>query len=360
MPDPAYYVQVMAVAAGVSALITLALGRLRPPVSRYRGEVAGVLGVFAGMIAGYYLLGFRPAWPPVSAIDRLLLAVFGSVIGIEVLACVPHVPQWLAWCLRVGLAAITARILLHGSVYLGGTTVGWSAWEAAATFIFAAVLLATTWSGLISLANRSEGTSIALALAQTLVAAGVLIMLEGYLTGGEATLPIAAALAGMALVSCRNSCRSNGAGAIGIGVVGLFSLLFIGRYFGRLSTASALTVFLAPFCCWVTEIPQLRHRKPWVVTAIRLALTALPLVVVLAIAKREFDRETAPLLGTSDHRDCLPSGLFCHSLPEQCQALGNRDARVGLPFKLQRNVSRIFVLAQHGHDSRIIQIEGVP
>ncbi len=58
---------------------------------------------------------------------------------------------------------------------------------------------------------------------------------------------------------------------LGIGVVGLFGLLFIGRFFGRLSTGCALTMLLAPLLCWVTEMPLLRHRKPWLVGSLRLA-----------------------------------------------------------------------------------------
>ena len=55
-------------------------------------------------------------------------------------------------------------------------------------------------------------------------------------------------------------------------------------------------MFLAPLLCWVTEIPLLRNRKPWIVGTVRLTLVAIPLVVVLVAAKRDFDRDMAPLL----------------------------------------------------------------
>jgi len=84
---------------------------------------------------------------------------------------------------------------------------------------------------------------------------------------------------------------------VGIGAVSLFGLLFIGRFFGRLSTGSALTMLLAPLLCWVTETPRLRCRKPWVVGSIRLMLVAIPLLVLLTLAKRDFDRDMLPLLG---------------------------------------------------------------
>jgi hypothetical protein len=80
-------------------------------------------------------------------------------------------------------------------------------------------------------------------------------------------------------------------------VVGLFGLLFIGLYFGRLSTAAALAMLLAPLLCWATEIPILRNRSPRIVGSLRLVLVAIPLLVVLSLAKRDFDRNMAPLLG---------------------------------------------------------------
>jgi len=106
---------------------------------------------------------------------------------------------------------------------------------------------------------------------------GLTMMTERYLSGGAPADVVAPAI-------------------VGIGVLGLFGLLFIGRFFGRLSTASALAMLLAPLLCWATEAPFLRERKPWLVGSLRLALVAIPLAVVLVAAKREFDRDMAPLL----------------------------------------------------------------
>jgi hypothetical protein len=81
--------------------------------------------------------------------------------------------------------------------------------------------------------------------------------------------------------------------------VQLFGLLWIGRYFGNLTTGPALAIMLAPLLCLVTEIPFLRRHKPWSVGTVRMVLVAVPLVVVLWLAKQKFDREMAPLLGLS-------------------------------------------------------------
>src|SRR5438105_9148747 len=47
-------------------------------------------------------------------------------------------------------------------------------------------------------------------------------------------------------------------------------------------------------------------------------------------------------------------------LPQQGEALGDRSARIFLAFELQGNVTAIIVLAQHGGNARVVQIEGVP
>jgi hypothetical protein len=128
-------------------------------------------------------------------------------------------------------------------------------------------------------------------------------MMAGYIKGGAAAFPLAAVLAattvGSWLVTRRADAPANfvAPAILGIGVVGLFGLLFIGRFFGRLSTGCALAMLFAPLLCWATEIPLLRHRKPWLVGTLRMALVAIPLVAVLIVAKHDFDRDMAPLLG---------------------------------------------------------------
>jgi hypothetical protein len=83
--------------------------------------------------------------------------------------------------------------------------------------------------------------------------------------------------------------------------VGLFGVLFIGIFFGRLAILSALTMLLAPLLCWSTELPLFRQQKTWLVGSIRLGLVTLVLLGVLAVAKRTFDRDMAPLLGKTSH-----------------------------------------------------------
>ena len=303
MPDPLLYLKAMGVAAIVSAMLVLAMVWLRRPASTTWLNSACVLGMGLGLAFGCDVLAMRLIWPPVKGLDRLLMVVFPMALGIELIAGLESMPRWATWFLRTSLAAAIPRILLHGSVYLSGADNQWAPWEANAVLLVCGVLLAGTWGLLAWLSQRSAGVSVPLALGLTTQCAGLTVMMAGYLKGGTAAFPLAATIVATAiaakLITKRSGAPANqGSSAIiGTGVVGLFGLLFIGRFFGRLSTGVALAMLLIPLLCWVTEVPLLRNRKPWQVGSLRLLLVAISLLVVLAVAKRDFDRNMAPLLG---------------------------------------------------------------
>lgn len=297
MPDAALYFEAVLISSGASALVVLALGGVRRPPSAARWNAACVLAIAFGLALGGALLGLPLGWPPASALARLLAIVLPAAIGVELLAGFERVPRWLAWSLRLTLAASAGRILLHGSVYLAGEKSEWTAWQEALTLAFCAAALGTVWALLVWLASRTPGVSIPFVLCEASLAGGAAIMLAGYLAGGETALVLAAALAGAAIATSVVGVRAAPRGLVGVGVVGLFGVLFIGRFFGRLSTGAALTVWLAPLLCWATETPPLRNRPPWLKGAVCLSLAAIPLAFMLVFAKLEFDREMRPLLG---------------------------------------------------------------
>ncbi len=346
MPDPLLYLQAIGATAIVSAIIVLAMASVRRPATATRMNAACVLAMAIGLTFGYGLLALRVAWPPVNGLDRFLTIVFPATFLIELIAGFERVPRRCVWLLRISLAAAIPRILLHGSVYLNGSADDWSLWQAGAVLVVSGGLLAVVWGLLHWLSRRSPGISIPLALGLTTQCAGLTVMMAGYIKGGAAAFPLAATLVATAIAakliyrsrwalthlydgpprpSVTDSTASEGRrtgypnvpfsaasgitnrvgspanffapATIGIGAVGLFGLLFIGRFFGRLSTGDALTMLLAPLLCWITEIPLLRNRSPWIVGSLRLLLVAIPLVVVLWMAKRDFDRDMAPLLG---------------------------------------------------------------
>ena len=303
MPDAAQYLQAVLIAAGASAACVLAIGGVRRPAGAERLNAACLCGFALGLALGGAHLQLPWRWPPAGALARLLEIVLPAALAIELLAGFKRVPRWLAWSLRLILAALAGRILLHNSIYLGGSVYlagansEWTAWQEALTLSSWGAALALVWGLSSWLASRTPGVLIPLALCEASLAGGAAIMLAGYLAGGEAALVLAAALAGAAIAASVVGARTAAQGLVSLGIVGLFGELFVGRFFGRLSTSAALTVLFAPLLSWATEAPLLRNRQPWLKGVIGLALAAIPLAVVLAAAKFHFDREMRPLLG---------------------------------------------------------------
>lgn len=303
MPELLPYLKAMEAAAIVSAMCVLAMVGVRRRASTAWLNSACVLGMGLGLAVGCYALPLRLTWPPVNGLDRFLTLVVPAALGIEWIAGFQRVPRRVAWFLRLSLAATIPRILLHGSVYLSGSGNDRTEWRVGTALAVCGALLAGVWVLLSWLSQRSPGVSIPLALCLTIQCAGLTVMMAGYIKGGAAAFLLAATLVattiGGRLITKRFGAPANfGTPAIvGTGVVGLFGVLFIGRFFGRLSTGCALVMLLAPLLCWVTEAPLLRSQKPWLVGSLRLGLIAIPLVVALALAKRDFDRNMAPLLG---------------------------------------------------------------
>jgi hypothetical protein len=303
MPDPLLYLQATAAAAIVSAVFVLALAGWRRPVGFFWLNTVCLLGISLGLALGCHLLRLHPAWPPRNGLDRLLTVVLPAVVGLELLAGSPRVSVRVAWLLRVALALMIPRILLHGSVYLSGASDSWSVWQTGLVLAACGLLLIAVWGLLSQLSRRAGGATIALAVGLTFPSAGLAIMLAGYIQGGVAALPLGGTIGATTLVVWLHACRQESdaaayyQGLLGLGLVGLFGLMFIGCFFGRLSSAYALALLSAPLLCGVPEWLPLRPRSPWGLDLLRLAMVALVLGIVLFAAKRDFDQNMAPLLG---------------------------------------------------------------
>jgi hypothetical protein len=257
--------------------------------------------LLAALAAGFALGGFwlrlPVSLPPTNALGRLACIVVPLAISIEVVAACWAIARRYIWCWRLILALAVGRILLHGSVYVSADKHLWSDWRAATIVLLSGALLLLAWNVLASLSRRAGGVSLLLALAEAALGGGLAVMLAGYLAGGEIALPVAGALVGCGVASGMRRLPSDRLdGALGVGVVALFGVLFIGHFFGRLSGGRALAIFLAPLLCWTAELPLFSRQPMWRTAALRLALVAIPLIVVLALAKRDFDRDTLPLL----------------------------------------------------------------
>ena len=231
-----------------------------------RLALGGALGTGVGCAIGCYLLQQKPRWSLAEDQDRLLTLLLPLAVLVECVAAFRKVPRWLACGLRLLLAASAAPILLHNSRYItdqaGPGTRDWSTWTIVEVLGGLGLLLSAAWASLGLLMHRAPGRSVPLALALLGFSAGMTIMLSGYLSAGELGLPLAAALVGIVLASFVCSPLPALTAPLGVGVVALFGLLVIGRFFGSLTTSHALLLFAAPQLCWLPELPYLRKLRP--------------------------------------------------------------------------------------------------
>ena len=263
------------------------------------------------VVVGLWVLQFQFPWPPVKALDRFLVMILPATFVVEVAGSLQRIPRALVRCARITLVAVTVPVLLYGSIYLNppGKWIEWREWAAIS---LSAAFLAVAWMSMHSLASRSSDISIPISISLVTVAAGLMVMMAGYLKGGAAAFPLAASLIGTAIAlqwvssvarkkrvidaNAQPTLASASAAPVGLGMLGLFGILFVGRFFGGLTTGTALVVLLTPVLCWVGELPRLRNSQPGKIFLLRLALVIIPLGVVLASAKRDFDRDMVPLM----------------------------------------------------------------
>src|SRR5262249_25973011 len=152
----------------------------------------------------------------------------------------------------------------HGSSYLAGSpTQAWSPAQTAMILGSLAGAQAAAWILLVQLAHRAPGISTVVGLAMAVGGAPVTVIVSGYATGARAGRALSAALLGGAAVVLVRPGPSGPIAPLGVGVVGLFSLLVIGRFFGDLRTDHALVLFAAPLLAWLPELPRLRRLPPW-------------------------------------------------------------------------------------------------
>lgn len=316
MPDVSSYAQAWLVTAITSTAMLLAVLRLaglrrvgrpfRPPP----GWI-GIPAVAAGLLVGYRLLEFTQLWPPVTALSRLLAILLPAVFAVEWLSALwPAGNRWM-WLLRALLSFSAVRILLHGSVYLQPATFSAVAADGAAGLHIpvaagmglCGVGLLMVWYLLRRLAARPGAPSLVWSLVLSLHTAGLAILLGGYIRGGEAAIPLTAACLATSIAawlwlgpadsSAQLVCQQS---LLSIALLALFGLLCTGCCFGKLPVSWALAIFLAPLLSWLTELPRLRTRPVGQQMLVRLLLTAVPLLIVSVLAKREFDVRMAPLL----------------------------------------------------------------
>lgn len=296
----------IAVALIASAVCMLVAGRLRlrqpsgQDLPKGQGDRASLAAVVAGAVGGYAVLALWPRWPPANALDRFLVIVLPATVALLAVGYWPRYSRALRWGLGFALAVVAVRILLHRSVYLQ---------EDALDVMFVLLGSAGVIFGVLSLAQmlevrrRRDGhndgvrqASLLLALAAALFVTGLLIAMAGYIKGGSTALPWSAAIAGATIGARLGGKEADLQGIVSLSVVLLFGFLFIGRFFGELTTGTALLVLFTPLLCWTSQLPLLRRWTPLTRDLVGLALVAVSLLAILLWAKQTFDRQMAPLI----------------------------------------------------------------
>jgi hypothetical protein len=303
MTDPIVLIDATAAAAllaAVAVLLPRLLGRPQPHPSVV--AVAAALGVGAAYALGAWVLGLRPNLNVAEDKDRLLALVLPAVLAVELVAAVPRFPWWLAWPLRMAVAAAAAPALLHGSTYitdLPGAPRQWAPDQAWQVLGGLAAALAAVWALLAWLARRAPGPATPLSLGLACGAAAATVKFSGSVSEGDLGVPLAGALIGVGLaLLVLPGARARS--AVGVGVVGLFSLLVVGVLFADLTLTNAALLFAAPLAGWLPELPYVRRLPAWVRGVAAVALVLLAASYPASQAEHKFREDTRP---SSDPRE---------------------------------------------------------
>lgn len=227
----------------------------------------------------------------------------------------------LAWGL---LAASILPTLLWGSVHLRVESsdgpwplVPWLVRAGVWTLLTLVFVVHREW--LERLEQRTADGSVRTALALAVGTAAQLILCGGYLKGGAAALPVAAALLGGALpiaAVATGAIRLRGWAAaasggdtlvVSLAAVALAGWLVVGTCFGNVGLLPAAVTWLAPLLAaavdwlWPARPSRTGRRRlgRWLA---RIGLVALPLALVATVAFRQFEQKYRPFTS----RDPVP------------------------------------------------------
>ena len=292
MPDPIQILESLA-ATMVAAVVVVLLANWPWKTAHSQQTAVGcLLGVAAGFVVGCWRLQVKPNWPPIVDQDRLLLVLLPAVVLVEVFATVAYRHGRLVWPLRGVIAATAAWILLYNSSYLadlaGPGSREWTPTQVWVTLCSLALSLLGVWFVVIYLEHRCPTRAVPLSLSMSCVGAAITVMLSGYASGGQLGFPLAAAVAGAIGASLVLPDVPDLEGVTAFGVVGLFSLLVVGLFFGRLAMTNAILLGFSPLLCWLPELLPTRRWKLPVRNLLRLTCVALPIIIAVALAQQKF------------------------------------------------------------------------
>ncbi len=79
-----------------------------------------------------------------------------------------------------------------------------------------------------------------------------------------------------------------------MGVVSLFSLLVMGRFFGELTTLHGEILLAAPLLVGLSELLPRKHSSVWLRGTLAVVLTVIPIAFVMMQAREKFVEASAP------------------------------------------------------------------
>lgn len=306
MPDPLKLSLAAAAAGVVAAVVAWTAYAWRGASAPRQAELLILLGVASGFYLGCWWLGVRPHWPPREDQDRLLTLLLPATLLVEVIA-LANVPRWPCWLLRGVVAFAAARVLLNGSVYLNnlgfGSAPAWSLSERLLLFTALGVPFLTSWVLLTQDSVRVQGFGRLMALGFCALGSGAAVMLSGYASGGQLGFPLGGAILGVAVGqgfpswTKKSGDRAESrlpAGPIAFGLVGLFSLLVVGKFFGELPGGEAILLLFAPLLVCLPLQRVLPSRGSWLAGPLGCGLVLLMLSLVAANAGIRFNRNSQP------------------------------------------------------------------
>jgi hypothetical protein len=316
MPDPLVLSSAVAAAVVAAAVVSWliggrALAKLPAPGRSGAGWVAGIA---IGVYLGCWILGVRPHWPLRDDQDRLLALALPLAASLELLAASVSLPGWLVWPSRLAVLAVCARALLHGTVYItdvtGPGTSNWSTTTAWLIFAGLAAAALAVWWLLETLTARAPVLTSTISFAGVCAGAALTVMLTGYATGGQIGLPLAGAVASVGAVALARGPSSARTGPLGLGVVALFCLLVMGRFFGELSTTQGVVLFCAPLVAWAAELPPLRRTPPWLRGFIGTGLVAAVVACLVYGAFKKFGQDMETPSGATKSEPTFDESLY--------------------------------------------------
>ena len=276
MPDAVSPVLVPAILAGFIWLVSWRLWNRNSTSAN--GHWGGALAFAGGYVAAYVVMKSWPTFPPVSA--EHWIVYFAIIAGI--VAAAERwwgAAAWSRWpvmiALTFGLAWFELRSL---RIY------EWSASGTAAWIAGLVVLTTFVWDQLDRLAKRRPSPTTPAALWVVTTGAAVSFVLSKSAFLGQLSGALSAIFGAAFVLALWGHKLPLNRGAISVFVLVFSGLLWQGRFFSNLPTATAILLLLAPLGLWASEFGEPAEGNPWKIRLARTAAVLIPVVIAVAIA----------------------------------------------------------------------------